>query len=80
MHQTILLPGTLTFPSVCEVISETVAHDFGEQVEGDLPGGLRRPRARVCQAISFLERRACLAASSVLPLIGNKNSRSKQAR
>src|SRR5206468_6157468 len=65
--QIILLLGTLTFPSVFEVISETVAHDLGTS-GGDLPGGLRRPRARVCQAISFLERSACLAALSVLPL------------
>src|SRR5881397_1190384 len=65
--QIILLLGTLTFPSVFEVISETVDIILGTS-GGDLPGGLRRTRARVCQAISFLEQSASLSACSVLPI------------
>ena len=34
--------------------NETAARDFEEQIERDLPGRVRRPRALSCQAISFV--------------------------
>src|ERR1700692_2803048 len=45
-HETILLVDTLIWRPVAEIRNETAARNFEEQVERDLPGRLRRPRAR----------------------------------
>src|SRR5436853_7174696 len=47
-----LPPYTLNLRSMFEIIHE-VAHKFRGASGGDLPGGFRRPRARICQAISL---------------------------
>jgi hypothetical protein len=50
-----LPPHTLNLRSIFETIHEAVAHEFWGASGRDLPGGFRRPRARICQAIFLVE-------------------------
>jgi hypothetical protein len=63
-----LPPHTLSLRSMFETIHEAVAHKFWGANGRDLPGGFRRPRARICQAISLAASAAAMKASAFLQM------------